>query len=404
MGDEAGSVDAQGERVMVAVMDTVVHIPPPEDERPRPSRWIGAALAVAAAAVLVVLATQTQPLAPAYEWSRFAGPPGPVNLDSLVALDDGFAVLSGITDDGVDIWWTEDAGSWRNQTLDGSPTQLSFGSGRLAAYRVRSGTVIARDEGAWVNEFAMEFPDETRSRQASGRPSIVVLPDALLELSLFGDVWRSEDGQEFTKVIEDPRWGHGVEQPFNSACRPPSRSSPDVPPLVVADGTIFALVSSHSSEPFGIWPACEPLLWTSDDAAVWAFGTTSLTGDGAYVYDIASRDGMLVAVGGHGIDEPAVWASTDGYEWTDITPLTDRTVVLYRVEAGDAGWILLGRESFSSEPVGWTSTDGSCWEPLPDTVGGAEAVVTQGRMLLVDRADFPGMWMATPTGSPGVCR
>jgi len=391
---------------MVTTMDTVVHIPPQDQDEPPPSRsgWITLSLSFVAIAVAVVLVSQTRPLPPAYEWSRLDGPPGPVNLDSVVALDDGFAVLSGITREGVNIWWTGGDGRWQSQLLDGAPTQLSSGDGRLAAYRVRTGTVLALEGDRWVRQFDVEFPDEARSRQASGRASVLVTTQGLLEMSLFGDVWQSGNGDEFSLVIEDPRWGQGVEQPFSSECRPPSRSSPDVPPFVVTDSQHVALVSANSKEPFGIWPVCEPILWTSPDGLDWSFGTTSLTRDGAYVYDLAWRDGMMVAVGGYGIDKSAVWASPDGVDWEEITPRIDRAVDLYRVEAGAAGWVILGRESFSSEPVGWTSTDGSCWEPLPSPVGGSEAVVSEDGVLVIDRTRFPQAWLGTPSGSPGACR
>ena len=131
---------------------------------------------------------------------------------------------------------------------------------------------------------------------------------------------------------------------------------------------------------------------------------TSLAEEAAYVYDLAWRDGVLVAVGGYAIGEPAVWTSEDGVEWVEITPEMAAAVDLYRVEAGAVGWVVLGRDSLESRPVGWTSIDATCWEPLPPSVGGGEAVVTGDHILLVDRTGLPGMWLATPTGSPGACR
>lgn len=384
--------------------DTVVHIPPEDDEPPGDPRWILPLVAVTGFLFIVLLAVQTRPLAPAFEWSEVEGPNSPINLDSLVAVEDRFAVLSGITDRGVSIWWSVDARRWRSQPLSGSPTQLASGSGRVAAYRVRSGVVMALVGERWVVESKIEFPAEARSRRASGRPSIVLTADGLLEMSLFGDVWWSPEGVEFTRVIEDPAWGQGVETRFQSACRPPSRSSPDVPPFVVTDETLLALGPSNTDEPFGIWPVCEPVVWSSSDRLTWSMETTSLSEEGAYVYDLAWKDGVLVAVGGHAIGEPAVWTSEDGVEWIEITPEIPGAVDLYRVEAGAAGWVILGRDSLESRPVGWTSIDAICWEPLPGSVGGGEAVVTEEHMLLVDRTDLPGMWLAKPTGSDGACR
>jgi hypothetical protein len=386
------------------VTDNVVHIPPDEDEPPHDARWIVLLVVVVGVFAIVLLVVQTRPLPPAYEWLMVEGPGGPVNMDSLIADRDNFAVLSGITDRGVSIWWTNDVGRWRRQLLEGSPTQLAAGDGRVAAYRVRSGALMALEGGRWVVESEIEFPAEARSRRASSRPSIVVTASGLLEMSLFGDIWWSQTGEEFIRVIEDPAWGQGVETRFESACRPPSRSSPDVPPYVVADGTMLALGPSNTDEPFGIWPVCEPVMWSSSDGSTWSVVPTSLGHDSAYVYDLAWRDGVLIAVGGHAIGQPAVWASDDGTEWAEITPDTAGAVDLYRVEAGEAGWVILGHDNLESRPVGWTSSDAVCWEPLPQPVSGSEAVVSGNHILLVDRTDLPGMWLATPTGSAGACR
>jgi hypothetical protein len=65
--------------------------------------------------------------------------------------------------------------------------------------------------------------------------------------------------------------------------------------------------------------------------------------------------------------------------------------------------VILGRDSLQSTSVGRTSRDGECWEPLAPRVGGSEAVVSDEAILVVDRTAFPQMWLATPTGSSGVC-
>ena len=388
----------------MASSDEVIHIPPPDDESPAGPRWVAPSLIGIGLVVIVLLVLQTRPLVPAFEWSTFQGPGGPVILDSLVGVEDRFALLSGVTDEGVSILWSDGTGRWQSQSLQGSPNQLTAGEDRLIAYRVRSGILLVPEGGGWAIGSEIEFPEETRSRRASGRSSVVFTDEGLLELSLFGNVWLSPAAGEFTRVIRDPEWGHGVERPFQSACRPPSRSSPDVPPLAVADGTTFVLVSSNPDEPFGIWPVCEPETWASDDGLAWSVGQTRLSDGGAYVYDMAWRDGMMVAVGGRGIDEPAVWASRDGVEWTDITLTANRSVVVDQVEAGEAGWVILGRDSLGSRPVGWTSRDGSCWELLSSPIGGSEAVVTDDEILVVDLTRYPEMWLGTPTGSRGACR
>lgn len=389
---------------MPAPMD-VVEIPPPDHgETPLNRRRLLPLLAVVGLFAGALFLSQTRPRTPAYTWSLIQGPPGLVNLDSLVALGDRFAMLSAITDRGVSIWWSDRSGEWASQPVDGSPTQLAAGGNRLAAYRVSSGEVLGHEPDGWVSQYEVEFPEETRSRQASGRPSVVLTDESLLVLTLFGDVWRSSSGSEFRRVIEDPSWGQGVELGFLSACRPPNRSSPDVPPLVVAESRILALTSSNTNEPFGVWPVCEPVLWSSDKGIDWSSTQTNLTEAGNYVYDLAWRDGLFVAVGGRGIDEPLVWTSADGVEWDEVTITTQTSVVFFRVEAGDAGWVILGRDVLGTGSVGWTSADGSCWERMELPVGGSEAVVAEEAILLVDRASYPDLWLGSPTGSRGTCR
>lgn len=312
------------------------------------------------------------------------------------------ALLSGVTSQGVLLWWRETSG-WESQLLEFSPTQLSRAGSDLIAYRARNGTRLTRANDRWVPVLDLEFPAATRPRQASGRPSILGAGDGLLQLSLFGDVWWMDANGEPTLVVEEPSWGHGSEQPFASSCRPPSRSSPDVPPIVTTNDRIIAMTSSSQDEPFGVWPVCEPVTWTSTDGMEWSMATTNLTSDGVYVYDLAWRDDTLLAVGGRGIGRPAAWTSLDGLEWVDITLDMPDAVDLFQVEAGAVGWVILGRDSLESVPVGWTSTDTTCWEPLPDPVGGSEAAVTDNEVLVIDRT-APTIWIGTPTGSRGACR
>jgi len=351
-----------------------------------------------------LLIFQTRPLVAAFDWTSFEPPPGPLNIDSTVALGDGLALLSGVTSQGVLLWWRDSSSTWQSQPLENSPTQLARADEGVIAYRARFGSILTRRGEQWVKLLDFELPAATRSQQTSGRSSIVDAGEGLLELSLFGDVWWIGPRGESRLVVEEPAWGHGTEQPFTSACRPPSRSSPDVPPIAITGGQIVAMTSSNGDEPFGIWPVCEPVARTTVNGMEWSTATTSLGGDGAYVYDIAWRDTTLLAVGGRGIGLPAVWMSDDGIDWVDITPQVPDAVDLYRVEAGRVGWLILGRDSLESRPVGWTSTNASCWEPLPAPVRGSDAAVSDDHIFLVDRTGSGRIWLAAPTGSSGACR
>jgi hypothetical protein len=385
--------------------EAVVEIPTSERSPTISRRWIFVATTVGLIAGLVVIIATTRPTNPSLDWARQTGPSGPINLDSLVATSDGFALLSGVTADGVLLWSSRDGTSWEYQPLAGSPSQLAAVGDLLVAYEVGGGRILTPDGGAWIEGEEIEFPDEIRSRQGSGRPSLVADESGFVVTSILGDVWWSADGSEFEIVVADPEWGPGqtVEVPFDSACRPPTRISPDVPPIATTDSGFAALISSNPAEPFGIWPVCEPQLLFSADGRSWARTGTAL-GDGAYVYNVAWQDGRFTAVGGTGIGQPAAWSSSDGQEWDRIDTFEFVSGVdLYTVQAGPAGWVILGRESEGSSPVGWTSSDGMCWSALPADVDGSGAAVSRDHMMVVERVTYPETWVAAATGSAGSC-
>jgi hypothetical protein len=389
---------------MASSSDTVLEIPPPETTPNGRRRWVLPAMSLALIIGLVAFVSVTTPRLPPIEWTRQTGPPGSVNLDSLVATSDGFAMLSGMTVDGVLLWSLEEGSSWSSQALEGAPSQLAAVEGGLIAYSVRIGRMVMPDGEGWLESADnLVFPDEVRSRQGSGRPSLVVTDDGLLAMSLFGDVWWSSNGTRFDKVVADPSWGPGVEQPFDSVCRPPLRTSPDVPPLVETDSGFVAMISSNPAEPFGIWPVCEPDLWFSNDGRSWTDSDSTLD-DGAYVYDLAWRDGRFTAVGGFGIGEPAVWTSEDGLHW-ELIPSFFRllNVDLFTVEAGPAGWVILGKNSEESGSVGWTSVDGICWNSLPWYIRGGDTAVSAEHIVILDRTTYPELWQGAVTGGSGSC-
>ena len=385
--------------------EAVVEIPTAERSPLIARRWLFAAMVLCLIVGLVVIIANTRPTSPSLQWERQMGPTGPVNLDSLVATDDGFALLSGVTADGVLLWSSRDGASWDNLALRGSPSQLATMGSRILAYDVDAGRIVTPEDDTWVEGEEIAFPDEIRSRQSSGRPSLIADESGFVITSILGEVWWSAVGSDFDLVVADPEWGPGqtVEVPFDSVCRPPTRISPDVPPIVRTDTGFAALISSNPAEPFGIWPVCEPQLLTSADGRTWARSGTAW-GEGSYVYNVAWRDGLFTAVGGTGIGEPAVWTSSDGEKWGPIDTFEFVSGVdLYTVQAGPAGWVILGRESEGSSPVGWTSSDGLCWTALPAEVNGSGAAVSRGMMMVVDRITYPETWVASTTGSGGTC-
>jgi hypothetical protein len=374
-------------------------------DRSRRRVWWGRGLVLSAVVVAVgVFVASTAPRTQSTEWTGHRGPSGAVNLDSLIAFDDGFAMLSGMTGEGVVLWSSADGAQWTPQPLQGAPSQLSVLGGSLIAYDGLSGRMIERLGDEWVEGDPFPFPDNVRSRQGSGRPSVIGDDGAFLAVGLAGDVWLSEDGSVFDEVVPEPMWGPGVEQPFDSACRPRSRTSPDIPPLVFTDSGYLAMTSSNSSEPFGISPVCEPTIWHSENGSDWTQNGSPLQ-SGAFVYDLAWREGRFVAVGGLDIGDSAAWTSTDGLDWEMFSPGGSwGEVDLISVEAGRGGWIVVGTSSEGLGFAGWTSTEGVCWEALPVDVGGGDAVVATSQVMVVDRARYPELWVGSRLSADGSCR
>ncbi|HLF61526.1 MAG TPA: hypothetical protein VI980_10145 [Acidimicrobiia bacterium] len=368
-----------------------------------PKVWVRVLLVAAMLMAAAVLFVATAPKIPSIEWTSLQGPPGSVNLDSLIAVNDGFAVLSGMTADGVLLWSTTDGQRWSQQPLEGTPTQLSAAGESIVAYDGLNGWMIERVNERWAETQSLAFPDEVRSRQGSGRPSVIGDDNVFFAVTIAGDVWLSEEGAAFVEVVSDPAWGPGVEQPFDSACRPPNRTSPDIPPFVITDSGYLALVSSNSSEPFGVSPVCEPRIWLSDDGRTWTESNAPL-GNGAFVQDLGWRDGRYVAVGGFDVGDPAAWTSADGLEWEPVAPTGSwGSVDLVSVDVGPGGWIVLGKLSESSGFAGWTSRDGLCWEALPKHVGGGDAAVASTHIILADRTSYPELWVGTVLATDRSC-
>ena len=122
------------------------------------------------------------------------------------------------------------------------------------------------------------------------------------------------------------------------------------------------------------------------------------------MYNLAWRDGRYTAVGGFGIGLPEVWTSTDGRAWEPIDEFSTLSEIdLYTIEAGPAGWVILGRDSQDAGSVGWTSRDGLCWTSLPPFVSGGDTAVGSEQFVILDRTAYPEMWVGTVTGGSGSC-
>ena len=285
-------------------------------------------------------------------------------------------------------------------SLDATPIRLAASDDLLVAYDGREAMILALIDGSWEVREEVAFPDEMRAGQSAGRPGLVAGPGGFVMTSIVGDVWWW-DLEGFEQVVTNSEWGPGetVETPFDSSCRPPTRVSPDVPPMAAAEIGFVTLVAGNSEEPFGMWPVCEPTAWVSDDGRSWAT-TDDTLGEGAYVYNLAWRDGRFIAVGGSGIGDPVAWDSEDGRQWDPLSGFEPGSGVdLYTVRAGEAGWVILGQETETSRPVGWVSADADFWTAVPAEGDGDDAAITGDRAMLVHRVTFPETWLSDMAGS-----
>ena len=154
--------------------------------------------------------------------------------------------------------------------------------------------------------------------------------------------------------------------------------------MVVTGQRIVAMIPED--DPSVIWPVCEPVLWESPDGFTWTpRSADSRFPEGAYVYDMAWRDGRFVAVGGIGFDNAVAWTSLDGTRWDRIDALAQiRGMDITQVESGPLGWIVTADPRDGSPLAGWFSPDGVCWESLPEGVAAPGVAIGEERVMFVD--------------------
>ncbi len=151
------------------------------------------------------------------------------------------------------------------------------------------------------------------------------------------------------------------------------------------------------------------------DGSTWTLvSSSSPFGEGAIVQDVASRNGLHVAVGEVGTRSPsdpgattwAVWISDDGLAWERLPTLerpepcetidgasTCLFNLMADVVAPASGWMIVAWDG-----AAWTSTDGRSWEPLrgwPGVRGGyTPPAVALGPGVIVGSGSLPGPWHA----------
>lgn len=302
------------------------------------------------------------------------------------------------------MWSSSDGETWTPAPVSMFPFGVIVHEGELVAFRGRSAVRLAWTGSEWREKAAVELPGYERTGYLSGRPGLVVGPAGMLAQTVDGEVFWSGDGRTFEQTIEEGVWGDILGSLPNRWCSPPSAGSLDPAPIVASGGGFIAMVPGREDDPYGRWPVCEPVVWASRDGRAWSPVTDGTPfGAGAYVYDAAWGGGRFVASGGTGAGRPIVWVSDDGVTWDRIELTSSDAVELVNVDAGGAGWILLGDVAGQSSSVGWASSDTVCWHRLPDEVQGRVAAVGADRIVVADRRHPSVMWLGAVTGDDPGC-
>ncbi|MGH8927969.1 MAG: hypothetical protein ACRDWH_06430, partial [Acidimicrobiia bacterium] len=288
-------------------------------------------------------------------WTFAHQPAGVVHVDSLVATHQGFALLSGPETGGTVLWTSTNGISWSERPIPGAPTRLVVADDGLLAFAGRWVMAVPGEGERPVSR--IDLPLLVRVGYGSGRAGLVGGSGGLVAQAFTGDVFWAKDGAPFEVVVSAPQWGEATGMPAEDNCDPPTVSSVDVPPLVSTPDGFITLVSLNGNDPFGIWPVCQPEVWAAPDGTTWRLiSEGSPFEPGAYIYDVAWRDGRLLAVGGVGVDQPAMWISDDGRSWDRLKPLpAEHPYELREVAAGGLGWVVLGEWAARPGLTGWVS-------------------------------------------------
>ena len=286
----------------------------------------------------------------------------------------GFAMLSGI---GADAWLSPDGVTWAYRPLESAGRGFISEDDLLGVFR---DTTIWWLEGERHSDASTELPVLVRRGQMSERPGVSLFGGRLLVESPDGELYAETSEGTFQVVVPQGVWSRDPQDPWEAAtaprrpnsCRPPRSGSIDQVPIVEFEGGLLAFVSGGEGRPHGIWPLCIPWVWTSPDGIEWERATEdSPFADSTYVYDVASDGTSLMAVGGAGADRPALWHSFDGLRWSRRPIMGIPGFSRYeptQIDAGPAGWVIIGEDSSGAGSSGWVSIDGRCWEPMPSDV------------------------------------
>jgi hypothetical protein len=245
--------------------------------------------------------------------------------------------------------WSDDGITWSAVPVSVWPQRLATYGDDLIVYGDGGVVRLTWDGTQWA---------EREHLGIDGADQLAVGPGGIVAIR-GGQVFYSTDGTEFHEAEQPPNRDaiHDVTGP---GCEDLGRGGRlGVWPLVATDDGFIALTPRRVID-WNRAPVCGPVVWFSTDGNMWGPASEeSPFGPSAYVTDIAGRDGRLVAVGGAGQLEGAVWASDDGLSWERVDVQFTNAE---KLAAGARGWILLAIEPGMPNGEMWFSTDGTAWD------------------------------------------
>lgn len=340
-------------------------------------------------------------------WDSVTGPDGIVRVETLLAAQDRFVVISGPLQGGATLWSTSDGTHWAPSPVAGSPYGIVSDADDVVAFREDVGFRFSWDEDRWIRTEAIDLPTYVRSASYSGRPGLVYTERGVFAHSLEGELYFSANGTDFELVIgpgvwsqpNDDIWERFTAPLTPTGCNPPAAGAPDYPPLVATDRGFLAFIPANKTGAGRVWPVCDPELWESPDGLTWnATQEASPFAAQSFVYDVAAREEIIIAVGGGPGGRPGAWLTNNGEDWRGVVAQLGAPdgFVLTQVAAGELGWIILGESVTGAERRSWYSPDGSCWHALPSGVTGQIAVVGSAHVMLATRGVAGRIWVGQP--------
>jgi hypothetical protein len=274
-----------------------------------------------------------------------------------------------VVTEGFDVLrWSTDGVTWDGVLPTVDPWRITTDAGDVIVH----GDGYARyawDGDAWIEVSTVGLPGPARHLALGPRGAVAVIDDVDHAAYHGTDVYYAADGVNFAKAEAGPN--PELLTGDSLACVQSGPSSPSDPPRsqigpVLATEAGFVVLTPAHPVNWSRLPACEPLLWFSDNGNRWDLvSSQSPFGEGALVHRIAEHAGRYVAVGAVPSEsvEGAVWVSDDALTWQRADVDMEAAV---GVAGGDLGWIVTGHAIASTSDLAgvdmWFSVDGLTWD------------------------------------------